>query len=58
MTVRFEAPNSDPAGAADTTADVEVDLVDEQLFEAPAESVDLTKLLEDELGAELIDESD
>ena len=58
VTVRFEAPNSDPAGAADTSADVEVDLVDEQLFEAPAESVDLTKLLEDELGAELIDESD
>ncbi|HJR92136.1 MAG TPA: DNA polymerase III subunit gamma/tau [Acidimicrobiia bacterium] len=58
VTVRFEAPNSDPAGAADTSADVEVDLVDEQLFEAPAESVDLAKLLEDELGAELIDESD
>jgi DNA polymerase-3 subunit gamma/tau len=57
--VRFVAPDSEAGSAApDTPEDIDVDLAGEQLFEAPAGPVDLTKLLEDELGAELIDESD
>jgi DNA polymerase-3 subunit gamma/tau len=57
--VRFVAPDSESGSAIPgTPEDMEVDLAGEQLFEAPAGPVDLTKLLEDELGAELIDESD
>jgi hypothetical protein len=57
--VRFVAPDSESGPATpDTSEDMDVDLAGEQLFEAPAGPVDLTKLLEDELGAELIDESD
>lgn len=54
VTVRFVSPD----GAPDSTEDMEIDLENEQLFEAPAAPVDPARLLAEELGAELVDDSD
>lgn len=55
VAVRFESPESSP-GVADE--ELEVDLAGEQLFDAPAAEDDPTKLLEAELGAELVPDED
>lgn len=57
--VRFAAQDGSPAAGHVAEADEveEVDLSTEQLVDAPADDVDPTKLLEEELGAELIDDN-
>ncbi len=57
VTVRFAAPGG--SGAVPAADDVEeIDLASEQLFEGPATEIDPTKLLEQELGAEVVEEDD
>ncbi len=58
VSVRFEAPDAGESGGEVASLPPEVDLESEQLFESPAEESDPTKLLEAELGAELVDEID
>lgn len=57
VSVRFASPSGDSPSAS-PSGDEEIDLASEQLFEAPSEETDPTKLLEQELGAELVDDND
>ena len=53
--------NIKPSGDGASTGrseNEEIDLASEELFEAPATESDPTKLLEQELGAELVDDTD
>ncbi|HEX2153139.1 MAG TPA: DNA polymerase III subunit gamma/tau [Acidimicrobiia bacterium] len=54
VTIRFAS--SEGTAVPSVGSDEEIDLASEQLFEGPSEEVDPTKLLENELGAELVDE--
>lgn len=53
VTVRFV---SEQGGAGSGDESTEIDLDSEQLFDGPATETDPTKLLADELGAELVDD--
>lgn len=55
VTVQFASPEGGPPITAAEKSD-EIDLASEQLFEGPAEEADPAKLLEEELGAELVDD--
>src|SRR5690554_3886170 len=56
VSVRFAAPDGEGGAQADDVE--EIDLAAEQLFEEPATEIDPTKLLEQELGAEVVEEDE
>jgi len=56
VSVRFASPSGE--ASVPPSDREEIDLASEQLFEAPNTESDPTKLLEQELGAELVEEND
>src|SRR5690554_2295139 len=57
VSVRFAAPDGPGSTGGDDTDD-EIDIAPEQLLEEPATEIDPTKLLEQELGAEVVEEDE
>ncbi|MFP3913982.1 MAG: DNA polymerase III subunit gamma/tau [Actinomycetota bacterium] len=58
VSVRFASPESEASPSGPDQETEEIDLSSEQLFEGPRQEVDPTRLLEEELGAQLVEDDD